>query len=91
MRASSPYTRGRSSAGLQGTSFEAVLDEVRRDAAHRYITTTDLPFGQVAVLVGFTEQSTLSHAVRRWFGVSPRELRRPAGHSRAADRPELSR
>ncbi|MDQ8703860.1 AraC family transcriptional regulator [Streptomyces sp. LHD-70] len=63
----------------EGTSFEAVLDEVRRDAAHRYITTTDLPMGQVAAQVGFAEQSTLSHAVRRWFGCSPRALRRTAG------------
>ncbi len=62
----------------EGTTFEAVLDQVRRDAAHRYLTTTDLPLGQVAALVGFTEQSTLSHAVRRWFGLAPRELRRTA-------------
>ncbi|MZD08869.1 helix-turn-helix domain-containing protein [Streptomyces sp. SID5785] len=62
----------------EGTTFEAVLDEVRRDAAHRYLTTTRLPLGQVAALVGFTEQSTLSHCVRRWFGTSPRALRRAA-------------
>lgn len=66
----------------EGTTFEAVLDEVRRDAARRHLTTTTLPLAQVATLVGFTEQSTLSHAVRRWFGCSPRELRREG--SRAA-------
>lgn len=60
----------------EGTSFETVLDDARRDAVHRLITITDLPLGQIAGLVGFTEQSTLSHAVRRWYGVSPRELRR---------------
>ncbi|WP_254398889.1 AraC family transcriptional regulator [Streptomyces sp. AC602_WCS936] len=73
----------------EGTTFEAVLDEVRRDAAHRYITTTGLPLGQVAALVGFREQSTLSHAVRRWYGTSPRELRRTARFS--VGRPGLSR
>ena len=60
----------------EGTSFEAVLDEVRRDATRRHLTTTTLPLAQVATLVGFAEQSTLSHAVRRWFGCTPRELRR---------------
>ncbi|SMC84193.1 AraC family transcriptional regulator [Lentzea albidocapillata] len=60
----------------EGTSFETVLDDVRRDAAHRFITGTDLPLSQVTTLVAFTEQSSLSHAVRRWFGLSPRELRR---------------
>ena len=59
-----------------GTSFGQVVDDLRRDRAHRYITTTDLSLAQVADLVGFAEQSTLSHAVRRWFGVSPGELRR---------------
>ena len=59
-----------------GTSFGQVVDDLRRDRAHRYITTTDLSFIQVADLVGFAEQSTLSHAVRRWFGLSPGELRR---------------
>ncbi|MFF9629998.1 AraC family transcriptional regulator ligand-binding domain-containing protein [Streptomyces fradiae] len=75
----------------EGASFEAILDEVRRDAAHRYLTTTDLPLGQVAALVGFTEQSTLSHAVRRWYGASPRELRRTAQHPAPGSRTELSR
>jgi len=59
----------------EDTTFEALLDDVRRDAAYRLITTGDLPLVQVAELVGFTEQSTLTHAVRRWYGVSPRRLR----------------
>ncbi|MGW0143663.1 AraC family transcriptional regulator [Streptomyces calvus] len=75
----------------EGTSFEAVLDEVRREAAHRYITTTDLPLGAVTALVGFTEQSTLSHAVRRWFGASARELRRAARRGGGTGGPDVSR
>jgi AraC-like DNA-binding protein len=59
----------------EGTSFATILDDVRRDAAHRYITATSLPFAQVAALVGFGEQSTLTHAVQRWHGVNPRQLR----------------
>ncbi len=63
----------------EGTTFEAVLDGVRRAAAHRLVTATDLPFSQVTAMVGLAEQSALSRAVRRWFGVSPRELRARAG------------
>lgn len=59
-----------------GTSFESLLDDVRRSTALRYITTSDLPFTQIATLTGFTEQSTLCHAAVRWYDVSPRELRR---------------
>ncbi|MEU4236954.1 AraC family transcriptional regulator [Actinoplanes sp. NPDC026619] len=59
-----------------GTTFDKIQDGVRRDTAHRLITTTDLPFTQVTAMVGLTEQSALSRAARRWFGASPRELRR---------------
>ncbi|MFI6938483.1 AraC family transcriptional regulator [Streptomyces sp. NPDC050418] len=64
---------------LEGTSFEAILAGVRREAAHRWITCTQLPLGQIAALTGFTEQSSLTHAVRRWYGVSPRTLRQASG------------
>ncbi len=60
------------------TSFAALLDEVRREATHRYLTTTDLPVGQIALMVGFGAHSSLVHATRRWYGASPRELRRAA-------------
>ncbi|NLU63094.1 AraC family transcriptional regulator [Rhodococcus sp. HNM0563] len=59
----------------EDTTFDTVLDAIRRDTAHRLITTGNVPFSQVTGLVGFTEQATLSHAVRRWYGMSPRELR----------------
>lgn len=59
----------------EGVTFGSLLDEVRRETAHRLITTTDLSFGHVGELVGFSEQSTLSHAVRRWFDSTPRSLR----------------
>ncbi|WP_188064849.1 AraC family transcriptional regulator [Dietzia sp. ANT_WB102] len=60
---------------VAGTTYGQVVDNLRRDRAYQFITTTDLSFIQIADLVGFTEQSTLSHAVRRWFGISPGELR----------------
>jgi len=60
----------------EGTTFGAVVDDVRRHTARRLLTTTDLPVGQVAHLVGFAEQSALSRAARRWWDSSPREVRR---------------
>lgn len=62
----------------EGTSYERILDGVRRDAAHRLIVGTALPFTQITAMVGLAEQSALSRAVRRWFGVSPRALRATA-------------
>lgn len=60
----------------EGTTFAAVLDDVRRTAARQYLVGTDLPLTQVAGLLGFSEQAVLTRACRRWWGVTPRELRR---------------
>ena len=73
-----PRTLQRQLAG-EGTTFEAQLDEVRRAAAYRLITQTDLPLTQVTAMVSLAEQSALSRAARRWFGVSPRQLRTLGG------------
>lgn len=62
----------------EGTTFGAILEDVRRHTAHRLLTTTDLPIGQVSTLVGFAEQSALSRAAQRWWGSSPRRLRADA-------------
>ncbi|WP_372350268.1 AraC family transcriptional regulator [Streptomyces sp. KL116D] len=59
----------------EGTSFGAVVDDVRRHTARRLLTTTDLPIGQIAALLGFAEQSALSRAARRWWDASPRAVR----------------
>lgn len=59
----------------EGTTYGRLLDDVRREEAERFITATDMPFGDVASLVGFRGSSTLSHAVRRWYGTTPHELR----------------
>ncbi|WP_412746706.1 AraC family transcriptional regulator [Krasilnikovia sp. MM14-A1004] len=60
----------------EGTTFAALLDDARRAAAYQLIARSDLPLSQVTVMVSLTEQSALTRAARRWFGVTPRELRR---------------
>lgn len=56
-------------------AFKVLVDRVRREEARKLITTTDLSFSQIAVQVGLREQSSLTRAVRRWFGTSPSRLR----------------
>ncbi|ANY09281.1 AraC family transcriptional regulator [Pseudonocardia sp. HH130630-07] len=58
------------------TTFELIVDDVRRETAERLITRTDLPFSQVAAMIGLAEQSALTRAARRWFGAPPRVVRR---------------
>ncbi|GAB1640502.1 AraC family transcriptional regulator [Krasilnikovia sp. MM14-A1259] len=61
---------------VEGSTFAGLLDDVRRSAAYQLIARTDLPLSQVTAMVSLTEQSALSRAARRWFGMTPRELRR---------------
>jgi AraC-like DNA-binding protein len=61
-----------------GTTFAAIVDAARRDAAHRYLTTTDLPLSQVTALLGLSEQSALTRCCRRWWATTPTQLRREA-------------
>ncbi|MEU4453010.1 AraC family transcriptional regulator [Nocardioides sp. NPDC023903] len=62
----------------EGAGFKELVDRVRRDQARTLITTTNLSFSQIAAQVGLREQSSLTRAVRRWFGTSPSALRNDA-------------
>ncbi|BAD55973.1 AraC family transcriptional regulator [Nocardia farcinica] len=70
-----PRTLQRSLAA-EGTGFAAILDDVRRQQARRYLTTTTMPLAQVASLLGLAEQATLTRCCRRWWGRTPTQVRR---------------
>lgn len=59
----------------EGTSFETIKDEVRRDMARQYLTRSALPLSQITALLGYSEQSALTRSCRRWFGCKPLALR----------------
>ncbi len=59
----------------EGSSYRALLDEVRYGLAREYLGQTQLPIEEVSALLGYTETGNFSHAFRRWAGVSPREWR----------------
>ncbi len=58
-----------------GSTFADIVDEVRREEAQRYLTDTRMPLGQIAGLLGYSEQSVLSRSCQRWFGRSPSRVR----------------
>jgi AraC-like DNA-binding protein len=59
----------------EGTTFEEIKDEVRRDLAQRYLSQTDVPLTQVTTLLDYSEQSAFGRSCRRWFHATPRECR----------------
>jgi AraC-like DNA-binding protein len=59
----------------EGTSFEQIRDDVRRDLAQSYLSHPDVPLAQVSALLDYSEQSVLGRSCQRWFHTTPRKLR----------------
>lgn len=58
-----------------GTSFEALKEEVRKDLALHYLRDTKLPIGQISMMLGFPAQSAFSRACRQWLELTPSAVR----------------
>lgn len=59
----------------KGTSFQALLDQALHDRALEYLDRTDMPIGQIAELLGYSEPSSFRQAFRRWTGRTPSAVR----------------
>jgi AraC-like DNA-binding protein len=72
---------GMTSAALQrhlageGIQYRDLVETVRRDMAMAYLRQRHLPLTEIAFLLGYSELSAFSRAVRRWAGASPRQVR----------------
>jgi AraC-like DNA-binding protein len=58
-----------------GTTYQALLDEVRRQSARRLLRNTDLDAGEVAFLLGFEEMNSFTRAFQAWEGTTPTRWR----------------
>jgi AraC-like DNA-binding protein len=59
----------------EGTTFEDVIDELRRSLAMQYIKTPSLSLSQMAWLLGYEGSASFNHAFRRWTGAPPSAAR----------------
>lgn len=59
----------------EGTSFQQLLDDTRRELAQRYLRKPRTSLSDVAELLGFEDQSNFFRACKRWFGESPGRYR----------------
>jgi AraC-like DNA-binding protein len=62
-----------------GTSFNALRDETRFELAQSMLLQKDLPIGEIAYRLGYSEIAAFTHAFTKRFGKSPREARTSAG------------
>ncbi|WP_010486351.1 AraC family transcriptional regulator ligand-binding domain-containing protein [Pseudomonas sp. S9] len=58
-----------------GTSYQQVLDDVRRGLALQYLTSTHLPLYEIAYLLGFNDPSNFRRAFKKWTGKLPSAYR----------------
>ena len=60
---------------VEGSRFQQLKDNTRRDKAIHLFEQVDLTIAQIGLAVGFTELATFSRAFKHWTGVSPNTYR----------------
>jgi AraC-like DNA-binding protein len=56
-------------------NYKDLVEETRHDLALVYVRQRELPFSEIAFLLGYSELSAFSRAFHRWTGTSPRNYR----------------
>jgi AraC-like DNA-binding protein len=64
----------------EGTTFEAIKDEVRRTAACELLMLGGLSVADVSATLDYATPSAFAHAFRRWTGESPGRWRARHAH-----------
>ncbi len=59
----------------EGTTFKAILNELRSELATSYLQDSHFSLLEVAFMLGFAEYSSFSRAFKRWTGVAPSHFR----------------
>lgn len=60
----------------QGTSFQHLLDDTRRHLAEAHLKDARLDLAEIALLLGYSEQSAFTRAFRAWSGLPPAQWRK---------------
>ncbi|WP_250431772.1 AraC family transcriptional regulator [Pontibacter ruber] len=59
----------------ENTSYQALLDEVRKELALRHLQSGRHTVSDVAYLLGFSEPSAFSRSFKKWTGLPPQHYR----------------
>ena len=71
----------------EGTSYDDVVDRLRRSLALQYIREPSISLAQIAWLLGYEGPGSFNHAFARWTGKSASETRNERAHGGRAARP----
>jgi AraC-like DNA-binding protein len=59
----------------QGTTFQRLLEEARRELAHHYLLHSSLELNETAYLLGYEDANSFFRAFHHWEGTSPGQWR----------------
>ncbi|WP_010395467.1 MULTISPECIES: AraC-like transcriptional regulator QhpR [Paracoccus] len=66
----------RRALAAEGQQFHQILEECRRIHGFALVVRSERLFGEIALQLGYSDQTAFSRAFSRWYGVSPREIRK---------------
>ncbi|MGO4526350.1 AraC family transcriptional regulator [Microvirga sp. 2MCAF35] len=58
-----------------GIGYRAIANEIRFEIARQLLQDTEVPLGQIAAALGYSEASAFTRAFRRWSGRTPKAWR----------------
>jgi AraC-like DNA-binding protein len=61
---------------VEGTSYPAIKDEIRRDLAIDYLLMSNRNINYISTALGFSEPRSFTRAFKQWTGVSPSKFSR---------------
>jgi AraC-like DNA-binding protein len=65
----------------EGASFQSLLDNMRKDLALGYMRDTQISFGEIAYILGFSTPGAFQRAFKRWTKETPGDYRRRINQS----------
>jgi AraC-like DNA-binding protein len=72
---------------VEETTYEEVVDTLRRSLALQYLKEPGMSLSQIAWLLGYEGSTSFHHAFKRWTGRSPSVARNEKMLSASEDRP----
>ena len=74
----------------RGLGFQRLLDDTRQHLAESYLRQPGLELAEIALLLGFSEQSAFTRAFRQWVGQAPAQWRKQMLSATGATPPDAA-
>ena len=58
-----------------GTSYQEILDQLRRELAEHYLQHSELPIQDIAAYLGFSYTRSFHRSFKQWTGCTPGQYR----------------